>query len=671
MDIKRLQSCSVVTKVLPIHRRLYSLLAARAYSVIMFAALFCTLAVKFFHSYRLNCVDTYLSWIAADISVLMGIELVLAISCFLRPRRWVVRSAIGISAIVCTWSVMNAGWLIRTGTQILPTVLLPLFRDPLNTLTVIGVSLVKMPAAAVILLLPSAIALTFFFFVFAKPKPPAYKRKLFVNRIVICVVVTTITAVFACRAKAVRPSAQIASEGLRYNCQLRAVSFLFGNSSRKAETDFANATRKIPTFDQITIAPAQSHQRVNYNVVVIVLEGVQYNYTSLAKPTSNQGSGPPTPYLATLAKQGAEFANARSSLTHTTKVLFGLLTGRFPSASQDLVEAVPSVKPYAGIATILRAGLNYRTVFFQSAKGNFESRPSLVSNLGFDNFFARENYNDPNAFLGYLACDEFTMLEPISDWIQADEKPFFLTVLCSATHDPYEVPEWFATPADEPTERYRQAITYTDKFIAALDAELAGLNLTDKTILCVVGDHGEAFGEHGLLGHERIPFDENLRIPWVIRAPSLVRSATRITEPVSSIDLAPTLLALLGFDVTAFGFEGLNALGTLPAEREVYFCGWIQQGPAGFVKGNRKFIYNPATKMVSVYDLRTDALELNEIEPTGQQSQEIAEQITSWRKRTLFQPDCLQTSEETFFEHWLCRWNKRVSSAKYQPRREN
>jgi hypothetical protein len=62
---------------------------------------------------------------------------------------------------------------------------------------------------------------------------------------------------------------------------------------------------------------------------------------------------------------------------------------------------------------------------------------------------------------------------------------------------------------------------------------------------------------------------------------------------------------------------------------------------------------------------------LNEIEPTGQQSQEIAERITSWRKSTLFQPDCLQASEETFFEHWLCRWNKRVSSVKYQPRQEH
>jgi len=575
---------------------------------------------------------------------------------------------------------MNAGWLIRTGTQILPTVLLPLFRDPLNSLAIIGVSLVKMPAAAVILLAPSAAALTFFFFVFAKPKPPAYNRKPFVNRIVICAVVIIATAAFACRTKTIRPSAQMAFEGMRYNCQLRAVtSLIFGNNRRKAEADFANAVRKIPAFDRIKIAPPQKQKRINYNVVVIVLEGVQYNYTSLAKPTSNQGSqtpsvafgGPLTPCLATLARQGAEFANARSCLTHTTKVLFSLLTGGFPSASQDLAEAVPTVKPYASITTILNRQLNYRTAFFQSAKGNFESRPSLVHNLGFDKFFAREDLNDPNAFLGYMACDEFAMLKPIANWIKSEQNPFFLTVLCSATHDPYEVPEWFAVPADEPIERYRQAITYTDKFIAALDAELVALNLVEKTILCIVGDHGEAFGEHGLLGHERIPFDENLRIPWVIRAPSLIRPATIITEPVSSIDITPTLLALLGFDVSTAGFDGLNALATLPAEREVYFSGWMQQGPTGFVKGNRKFIYNPAAEKVCLYDLSTDALELNEIEPTGRQADEIADRIITWRKKTIFQPDRLQADEGTFFDHWLCRWNKRVSSAKYYPSKEN
>jgi phosphoglycerol transferase MdoB-like AlkP superfamily enzyme len=646
-------------------RRLYALLAPRAYSVIMFGALFCTLAVKFFHAWRIDLLNEYFSWICDDISVLLGIEVILALLCFRLAGRWVIRTACICAAVVCTWSVMSAGWLVRTGTQILPTVLLPLFRDPINALHIIGVNLAKSPTAAVILLAPSAVALAFFFSVLAKPLPPHYNPKRFAARIVVSVLIVFI-AVLARAAFADRRSPQIISEGMRYNCQLRAVtSLLFPGSARLTKTDFAGAKRKIPAFDDIQIAISPTQQRLNHNIVIVVLEGVQYRYTSLHDKQSNL-----TPYLTALAEQGAEFTNARSSLTHTTKVLFSLLTGRFPSVSQDLAEAVPLEKPYASIPTILKQN-NFRTAFFQSAKGNFESRPGLVHNLGFDKFWARDDLNNTDAFLGYLACDEFAMLQPIVDWIKADDNPFFLTIMLSVTHDPYEVPRWFAAPAKEPLARYRQAVLYTDKFLAALDTELAKLNLTDETVFCVIGDHGEAFGEHGLLGHERIAFDETLRIPFCLRAPFLIRPKTIITYPVSSVDLAPTLLTLLGFDTQALGFDGVNALGPIPDDRKVYFSGWLSQSPAGFVKANRKFIYYPANKMVSVYDLSADPLELSPAELPDRQGREIADCLVAWREGTIFLLDQQRVGKKTLFDTWLCRWNNRVASAKHRPKPRN
>jgi glucan phosphoethanolaminetransferase (alkaline phosphatase superfamily) len=644
-------------------RRLYTLLAPRAYSVIMFAALFCTLAVKFFHAWRIGLLNEYFSWIFADISVLLGIEVILALLCFRLASRWVIRTACICAAVVCTWSVMSAGWLIRTGTQLLPTVLLPLFRDPTNALCMIGVNLAKMPTAAVILLVPSAVALAFFFSVLAKPLPPHYNQKRFAARITVSVLL--ILAVVVSRGLLIdRRSPQIASEGLRYNCQLRAVtSLLFSDSARPAKISLAAAERKIPAFDDIQIAVPPKHHLVNHNLVLVVLEGIQYRYTSLYDKQSNL-----TPYLASLAEQGVEFTNARSSITHTTKVLFSLLTGRVPSVSQDIAETVPVEKHYAGLPTILKQGANFRTAFFQSAKGNFEARPGLVYNLGFDKFWARDDLNNTDAFLGYLACDEFAMLEPIVKWIKADDnRPFFLTLMLSVTHDPYEVPRWFAAPAKAPLTRYQQAILYTDKFLAALDAELAKLNLTDKTIFCVIGDHGEAFGEHGLLGHERIAFDEALRIPFCLRAPSLIQPKTTVNYAVSSVDLAPTLLALLGFDAQAAGFDGVNALGPIPDDRKVYFSGWLSQSPAGFVKANRKFIYYPADKMVSVYDLSVDPLELSPTELPDKQGREIADCLVAWREDTIFPLDQKRIGKKTLFDTWRCRWNNRVASAKYRP----
>ena len=642
-------------------RRLYGFLAARPYSVIMFGALFCTLTVKFFHSLRNDLVNEYFGWVLADISVLLGFEVILALICFGWPRKVVVRISTVFAAVICTWSVINAAWLIRMGRQILPSVLVSLIRDPVSALGMIGVNLAKMPKAAVILLGPSAIALTFFFYVLAKPRLPAYNQKRFIERIIICIVI--ILAAVSLRDVVVRRhSPQTISQEMRYNCHLKAItSLFFSDAGQLAELDFRNAKRTIPAYDQVQIAMSPQPRQKNHNVVIVILEGVQYRYTSLAEPQSKL-----TPYLAAVADQGAEFVNTRSTLTHTTKVIFSLLTGRFPSASQDIAETVPAPKPYAGIPTILKHNLNFRTAFFQSAKGSFEARPGMIYNLGFDKFWARDDLNDPNAFLGYLASDEFSMLGPITEWISSENTPFLLAILCSVTHDPYEVPDWYATPAKEPVERYRQAISYTDKFLATLDTELLRLNLLDNTIFCVVGDHGEAFGEHGLLGHERIAFDEVLRIPFCLRAPSLVKPGTKVTKPLSSVDLAPTLLTLMGFDTNSVGFDGTNALGYIPDDRQVYFSGWMQLSSAGFVKDDRKFIYNPMDKMVYRYNLSNDPFELVRIELAQQQAHKIADDIIDWRKNSIFRLEKQQTGRKMLFDNWFCRWANRISSVKYQ-----
>jgi arylsulfatase A-like enzyme len=631
--------------------RLRSYLVPRAYSAIMLAALFCTLTVKFFHSWRYGLLDEYPGWIMADLSVLITIEVILSLICFRWPRKTVVRSTTIAAAIVCTWSVMNAGWLIRTGTQILPRVFLSLLRAPINTLCIIGVNLLKMPVTAFLLLAPSAIALAFFFFVLARPKLPVYNRKKFIARIIFCMAVV-LMAVVVRPAMARRGSSQIGSVGLRYNAQLHAIMSLVLPDYRRP----MDPKRRVPDIDSLE---ADLKQRgVRYNVVIVVLEGVQYQYTSLADRRCNL-----TPYLDALADQSTEFSNTRSILTHTTKALFSLLTGRYPSASQDIAETVPARSAYVSLATIL-SRLGYRTAFFQSAMGSFESRPGLVYNLGYDKFWAREDSNDPNSFLGYLGCDEFTMLKPIREWIRAERRPFLLTIMCSVTHDPYEVPEWFGEAAKEPLERYKQSISYTDRFLTELDVELGNLGITDNTIFCVIGDHGEAFGEHGLLGHERIAFEEVLHVPFCVRAPCFVKTGEKFNEPASSVDLTPTLLGLLGFDTASIDFDGSDLLGSVSRNRRVYFTTWMREGPAGFVNGCRKFIYNPTNKTTCFYNLTVDTKELNRIELPQSEDEKISNEIVDWRLNTIFRINQQKNGKKELFNRWFCRWSDRVSSTK-------
>jgi lipoteichoic acid synthase len=642
-------------------------LAPRAYSVIVFGALLCNLAAKLFHAGRSGLLREYPSWICTDIAVLLTIEAALAVIVYRRPTKAVIRGVLLFAAVVCAWSVMNAGWLIRTGTQILPMELWPLVRDPLNISRIVIMNMARMPGAAAALLVPSAIALAWFFPVLARAVPPDYNIRYFKVRIIASLAVAL--AALGGDAVASNLGCTPGAAGLRFNCHVRAVlAFVLPEYRHVGRNDFKYARRQLPRYGQIKTEGTP--QQVRHNVVIVVLEGIPYDYTSLAAeqggiaPQSGGLAGGPTPYLSTLAAQGASFTRARAVVTHTTKALFALLTGRVPSASQDITETVPVDRPYAGLATILRRSLGFRTAFFQSAKGTFEARPGLVHNLGFEKFWAREDLNDPNQFVGYLGCDEFAMLGPMREWIQSEDKPFLLVALCSVTHDPYEVPSWFGEELRDQGERYLQTVSYTDCFLAALDAELANLRLAEDTILCVVGDHGEGFGEHQIMGHERLGFEEVLRIVLCLRAPLLVEPGTRITTPVSSMDLTPTILGLLGFDADGMGFDGADALRPLPKGRKLYFSGWMHQGPAGFVQDDRKFIYDPDRGTVTMYCLKTDPLELAGIELPEAQAARISDEIMAWRKATIFRPETSPDDRTELFGSWLWKDNGRVSRMK-------
>jgi hypothetical protein len=650
-------------------RALYEATAPHAHTIIIFAALFCNLAVKLFHAGRSGLLPEYPKWILTDLAVLLTIEAALSLLCYRRPTIRTLRIAMVIAAIVCTWSVLNAGWLIRTGTQILPMDLRPLFRDPVNILKLVAKNLLAMPAVATVLLVPSAIALAFFFSALVRARPPCHIGRRLYLRIAFSLVVA-VAAVIANMAVSTLGSLQIAAAGMRFNCQSRAVlSFVLPGYRHVVRTDFRNATREIPRHD--TIPVALNPRWINHNVVIVILEGVQYDCTSLAlqqggiAPQRGPNLGGLTPHLARIADEGVSFTNARSVVTHTTKAIFGLLTGRPPSAAQDISETVPMDQPYASLATILKKGLGFRTAFFQSATGTFESRPGLVHNLGFDKFFAREDLHDPNEFVGYLGADEFAMLEPIAEWIQSDNTPFLVVILCSVTHDPYYVPAWFGTNSGDHAERYFETIMYTDRFLAALDVQLAELNLAEDTIFCVVGDHGEAFSEHRMMGHERITYDEVLRVVMCLRAPHLIAPGLRITEPVSSIDLTPTILGLLGFDIEPMQFDGSNALAPLPPDRRVYLSGWMQQGPAGFVQGSTKIVYHPEHNRVKLFRLNSDPLELNGIDLPTERARRLSEEIVEWRRGTIFRMDEDAKGETVLFDAWLSRWSGRTSKVKY------
>jgi arylsulfatase A-like enzyme len=120
----------------------------------------------------------------------------------------------------------------------------------------------------------------------------------------------------------------------------------------------------------------------------------------------------------------------------------------------------------------------------------------------------------------------------------------------------------------EMVDLYDGAILYTDDNLGRLLKGLDDLGVAGSTVVAVTGDHGEALGEHGLhFTHDFTLYDEVLRVPLVIRGPSVARGAV-VDQQVRLMDLTPTLLELAGVQriTTVDGVSLVPLLrgGTLP-----------------------------------------------------------------------------------------------------------
>lgn len=89
-------------------------------------------------------------------------------------------------------------------------------------------------------------------------------------------------------------------------------------------------------------------------------------------------------------------------------------------------------------------------------------------------------------------------------------------------------------------------IRYTDDAVGTLLAGLAERGLDRNTAVLLVADHGEEFLEHGWKGHTRTCYEELIRIPFIARVPWLEKGPAVVDDPVSLVDIFPTVLSLLG-----------------------------------------------------------------------------------------------------------------------------
>jgi membrane-anchored protein YejM (alkaline phosphatase superfamily) len=171
------------------------------------------------------------------------------------------------------------------------------------------------------------------------------------------------------------------------------------------------------------------------------------------------------------------------------------------------------------------------------------------------------------------------------------DRPFFSFMFFESPHAPYYFPEecairqpWlpdmnYATMDLERDielikNRYVNACRHLDSQFARVTAHLQDAGLLDSTIVLITGDHGEEFLENGHWGHNATFSEQQTRVPLVIHAPGL--SPARIERMTSHLDIAPTVLRLLGVTNPPADYSlGLDLFGDGTRD-SVVIAGWDQ-----------------------------------------------------------------------------------------------
>jgi arylsulfatase A-like enzyme len=139
----------------------------------------------------------------------------------------------------------------------------------------------------------------------------------------------------------------------------------------------------------------------------------------------------------------------------------------------------------------------------------------------------------------------FAHTEPaLTAWLDKHAKDrFFLWIHNMDTHQP--LTEGNTYLLDPAWPKYDAEVRWVDEAFGRLMRKLQALGIWDDSLVVFTADHGEAFDEHGIIGHQDCMYDEVLHIPLLIQYPGL-EGGRRIHEPVGSLDLLPTILELTG-----------------------------------------------------------------------------------------------------------------------------
>ncbi len=279
-----------------------------------------------------------------------------------------------------------------------------------------------------------------------------------------------------------------------------------------------------------------------------------------------------TPVLDALAAGGTRVAEAGSVTPLTLPAHTSILTGIYPDRhgvrDNNGFQAAPELTT---LAEILSAQ-GYQTAALVSAA-------VLDRRFGLDQGFDRytDGFDSSAAARSARVPDRQADLQRglAQEWLDtvAPDRPFFGWVHFYDPHLPLEAPpEWVARAGGDP---YLGEIAFTDHQIGIIQEHIAVLHRNRPLLLVVSGDHGEDRGDHGEGTHGIFLYRSTMHIPLIFSGAGVPAGAV-YGDPASLVDIAPTVLSLLGLPVPPeMDGQPLIQNGALqPHDRPIYAESW-------------------------------------------------------------------------------------------------
>ncbi len=268
--------------------------------------------------------------------------------------------------------------------------------------------------------------------------------------------------------------------------------------------------------------------------------------------------------LDAFAREATIFSRAYAQVPLTTPSHATILTGTYPQFNHVNYMGDPVGKELPFLPEILHKN-GYKTAAFVGALVLDPTKLAPGFERGFDVYdagFHRRRPGEDNYHSLERRGEE--VLTRATAWLRKNAGgPFFLWIHFYDPHDPYDPPEPYRTRYQ--AEPYDGEIAYTDSIIGRLITDLRTRGLFAGSLIAIMADHGEAFGEHGEKHHGIFLYDETIHVPLLFKLPRQ-HTATRVGTRVGLVDVAPSILQALHLPVPD-GMQGQTFLAFLAPEK--------------------------------------------------------------------------------------------------------